>query len=79
IISSQFDASLTSGFGLYGLVIAAFGVSNLIANLVVGNRPMPEHPARMIYLGVCTTGTGILLMALVALAPMPVHWRLVGF
>lgn len=79
IISSQFDASLTTGFGLYGLVIAAFGVSNLIANLIVGNRPMPEHPARMIYLGVCTTGTGILLMALAALAPIPVHWRLVGF
>ncbi|MBA8877051.1 MFS transporter [Phyllobacterium myrsinacearum] len=79
IISSQFDASLTTGFGLYGLVIAAFGVSNLIANLIVGNRPMPEHPARMILLGVCATGTGILLMALAVLVPMRPHWQLGAF
>lgn len=79
IISSQFDASLTTGFGLYGLVIAAFGVSNLIANLIVGNRSMPEQPARMIFMGVSATGTGILLMALATLAPMPDHWRLTAF
>ncbi|QND51993.1 MFS transporter [Phyllobacterium sp. 628] len=79
IISSQFDASLTTGFGLYGLVIAAFGVSNLIANLIVGNRPMPEQPARMIFLGVCATGTGILLMALACIAPISDHWRLSAF
>ena len=54
----------------YGFVISAYGFTNLVANLVVGSRPMPERPGRQIFGGNVALGLGILgLGAAVALPP----------
>ena len=33
-----------TGLGAYGLVISAYGCTNLLSTLFVGSRPMPAHP-----------------------------------
>ena len=35
-----------SGVAAYGAVISAYGCTNLLANLVIGSRPMPARPGR---------------------------------
>jgi hypothetical protein len=67
-----------SGLSLYGLVIAAYGVSNLLSNIVVGSRDLPDRPARMIFSGTALTGGGIGAMALAWLCPLPPAGRIAG-
>ncbi len=55
--------------GAYGLVISAYGCTNLIGTLVVGSRPMPEHPAQQIFLGNLCLGLGILGVGVAAALP----------
>ncbi len=66
------------GIGLagFGLVISAYGVTNLAANLVLGSRPMPVRPARQVCAGNVVLGIGTLLIA--ASHALPPEWRLVG-
>jgi hypothetical protein len=66
------------GLGSYGLVISAYGATNLLATLVVGNRARILHPARMIFGGNCFLGTGIALLALAAIL-VPPAWMLPAF
>lgn len=66
------------GLGLYGLVISCYGVSNLVANLIVGSRELPQHPRLQIFAGVTLTGSGIALMGVAIIAPLPPAWRLAG-
>jgi MFS family permease len=60
-----------SGIAAYGTVISAYGCTNLLANLLVGNRPMPARPARLIFCGVLCTGGGILGLATIEAAGLP--------
>ena len=60
--------------GAYGLVISAYGCSNLVANLVIGSRPMTGRPGRMIFAGNVCLGLGILGVG--AAAALPAGWLL---
>ncbi len=60
-----------SGLGAYGLVIAAYGSTNLLATLALGGRPMPARPQLQMFCGGLITGGGTLLLGLVALLSAP--------
>jgi hypothetical protein len=74
------NESIPGGVGLaaYGAVISAYGSTNLLGTLVVGNRPMPRRPARLIFAGNCLGGLGVLLLGVTALA-VPPGWRVAAF
>ncbi len=58
----------------YGLVISAYGCTNLAGNLVVGSRPMPANLARQIFSGNLCVGLGILGVGIAA--ALPAGWLL---
>ena len=60
-----------SGVGAYGAVISAYGCTNLLANLVVGSRPMPARPGRQIFIGTLCMGVGFLALALIEAFRLP--------
>ena len=60
--------------GAYGLVISAYGCTNLIANLVIGSRAMTANPARQIFCGNLCLGLGILGVGVAA--ALPAGWLL---
>ena len=66
-----------SGLGAYGLVISAYGLTNLLSTLVVGGRPLPVRPQFQMFAGNVITGVGIALMGLAAWLPQA--WVLPGF
>ena len=53
----------------YGLVISAYGCTNLAANLVLGSRPTAANPARQVFAGNLCLGTGIAGVGLAAALP----------
>ena len=65
-----------SGMAAFGLVISAYGLTNLAANLVIGSRPMPTRPQRQMFGGDLLMGIAILL--LIAAARLPAGWILPG-
>lgn len=60
-----------SGVAAYGAVISAYGCTNLLANLVIGSRPMPARPGRLIFIGTLCMGVGICALALTEAASLP--------
>ena len=48
-----------TGLGAFGLVISAYGCTNLIATLAIGSRPLPTRPGRMMFTGTMIVGAGI--------------------
>lgn len=58
----------------YGLVISAYGCTNLMANLVIGSRPVPARPGRVVFAGNVCLGLGILGVG--AAAALPGGWLL---
>jgi DHA3 family macrolide efflux protein-like MFS transporter len=60
-----------TGLGAYGLVISAYGCTNLLSTLVVGSRPVPSHPGRLMFTGSIVTGLGTAALALGASAGLP--------
>ena len=60
-----------SGVAAYGMVISAYGCTNLLANLVIGSRPMPARPGRQIFIGNLCMGAGICALALIEAAGLP--------
>lgn len=58
-----------SGMAAYGLVISAYGCTNLLAMLVIGSRDMPANPQRLVLAGKIVNGTGTALLALAGLLP----------
>lgn len=60
-----------SGVGAYGAVISAYGCTNLLANLVIGSRPMPSRPGRQIFIGNLCMGAGICALALTEASGLP--------
>ena len=69
----------SAGLGAYGLVISAYGCTNLASTLVVGSRKMPGNPGRMIFAGSVVFGIGLMLMALAAAAPLPPAMAITAF
>jgi len=65
-----------SGLGAYGLVISAYGCTNLLSTLVVGNRTLPLRPGRLMFSGNMTVGAGILLLGVVMALPVAPAARL---
>lgn len=55
------------GLGGYGLIIACYGSTNLLATLVVGNGRVPQRPARTIFAGVALFGLGTALFGVAGL------------
>lgn len=53
----------------FGALIACYGLTNLGANLVIGNRPPVRRPARLILWGNTLNGIGMGLIGVFALAP----------
>lgn len=78
-ITQYLGASDASGFGVYGLVISAYGLSNLAANLIIGSRDLPARPSRLIFFGVSVTGLGIVAMAIACSPLVPGPFRLLAF
>jgi hypothetical protein len=68
-----------SGLSAYGLVISAYGCTNLMATLVVGNLALPVHPGRRVFSGSMTTGGGIALLGFAMAVPLPTEARLPCF
>ncbi len=60
-----------TGLGAYGLVISAYGCTNLLSTLFVGSRAMPAHPGRMMFTGSVITGLGTAALALGASVGLP--------
>jgi MFS family permease len=60
-----------TGLGAYGLVISAYGCTNLLSTLAVGSRPIPSHPGRLMFAGTVVTGLGTAALALGAKAGLP--------
>jgi len=60
-----------SGVAAYGAIISAYGCTNLLANLVIGSRPMPARPGRQIFLGNLIVGAGICGLAAIEAAGLP--------
>ena len=68
-----------SGLGAYGLVISAYGCTNLLATLVVGNLTLPMRPGLRIFSGNMIVGSGILLLGAAMALPLPPAARLPCF
>ncbi len=58
-----------TGLGAYGLVISAYGCTNLLATLVFGSRVMPRRPQFQMLGGTALVGFGIVLLGFAALLP----------
>lgn len=68
-----------AGLGAYGLVISAYGCTNLLATLVVGGRGLPENPARLLFAGNVVLASGMGLLALAEGMHLPPHWLLPAY
>ena len=58
-----------SGLGAFGLIISAYGSTNLAATLVLGSRPLPERLPRLMFGGKLLTGAGTVLLGMAAALP----------
>lgn len=67
------------GLTAYGLVISAYGLTNLLATLVVGNLLLPVRPGLRMFSGTLTVGSGIALLGLAMALPLPGGLRLPCF
>ena len=65
-----------SGLAAYGLVISAYGCTNLAATIVLGGRPLPRRPQFQMNGGTALVGLGTALMAASGL--LPDAWLLPG-
>ena len=70
------QAPAGGGLGAYGLCISAYGCTNLASNLVMGGRPLPDRPQRVMCSGDAVVGTGIVLLGGALL--LPPGWVLPG-
>jgi MFS transporter, DHA3 family, macrolide efflux protein len=61
--------SLGNSVGIYGLIVGAYGVGNVLSNLVIGSLNIKRR-ALLIFLGKCLMGLGFLLLGLSTSVPM---------
>jgi MFS family permease len=71
------QAGIANGVAAFGLVISAYGVTNLISNLIVGSRDVRRRPGRLIFGGNLFVGCGILVLGLSGLL-LPPAWLVAG-
>ena len=69
----------STGLGAYGLVISAYGCTNLLSTLVVGSRPLPAHPGRMVFIGCAITGLGTAGLAIGVVTGLPMLMAAAAF
>ena len=67
-----------TGLGAFGLVISAYGCTNLAANIVIGSRDMTTRPARQMFTGNVCLGLGILVLGLADWL-VPTAWLLAAY
>jgi MFS family permease len=63
-----------AGLGAYGLVISAYGSTNLVTTLIFGSRLMPARPQFQMFGGSIITGLGMISLAPALL--LPTSWVL---
>jgi MFS transporter, DHA3 family, macrolide efflux protein len=66
----------STGVGAYGLVLSAYGCTNLAATVVFGSLLLPSRPQFQIFGGTLVAGCGLGLLALASFLPAP--WLLPG-
>jgi MFS family permease len=66
-----------TGLSAFGLVISAYGCTNLAATLFFGSRTLPARPQFQMFSGTLIVGAGIVLLAFASLLPQP--WSVPGF
>jgi flavin reductase (DIM6/NTAB) family NADH-FMN oxidoreductase RutF/MFS family permease len=60
--------------GAFGLVIASYGSTNLLATLVIGSFGVPRRPAWIVFGGLFVLGAGMALLGAAGLAGLPRAW-----
>jgi MFS family permease len=65
-----------TGLGAYGMVISAYGCTNLAATLVFGSRTLPARPQFQMFGGTVLVGFGVVLLGCATL--LPAGWILAG-
>ncbi len=63
------DRVLVGNVGAYGLIIGAYGVGNIVSNLVIGSIRV-RHRVAMIFVGKIVLGVGFLLLATARTLPV---------
>lgn len=78
LMLAQHDAGGTGGNGLgsYGLVLSAYGCTNLGATLFFGGRALAVRPQFQMFGGNIVMGAGLVLLGLAGWLPVP--WLLPG-
>jgi hypothetical protein len=66
-----------AGLGDYGLVLSAYGCTNLLATVFFGSRLLPARPQFQMFGGNILVGVGLALLGLASFLPAP--WLLPGF
>jgi MFS transporter, DHA3 family, macrolide efflux protein len=65
-----------SGLGAFGLVISAYGCTNLAATVLFGSRTLSSRPQLQMFVGNVISGVGMVFVGLAKLLPAP--WLLPG-
>ncbi len=68
-----------AGLADLGLIISAYGSTNLLGTLLIGGRAMPANPGRMVFAGNLILGLGMLVIAVIAAAPVSASGAVLGF
>ena len=63
-----------ASIGAFGVVIACYGSTNLLATLVVGSFRVPQRPAGVVFGGLLVNGIGTALLGVAGLLPLPDGW-----
>jgi MFS family permease len=66
-----------SGLGGYGMVLSAYGCTNLAATIVFGGRPLSDRPQWPMFSGNLVVGLGLAGIGMASL--LPAEWMLPGF
>jgi len=76
VISQREVGGPGGGIAAFGLIISAYGFTNLAATLVIGSRKMPAQPQGQMFGGNLLMGLAIVLLALAS--RLPADWLLSG-
>jgi MFS transporter, DHA3 family, macrolide efflux protein len=77
MIARQAIGSHNGGLGAYGLVLTAYGCTNLAANVIFGSRVLPARPQFQMFGGNFVVGCGMALLGLANF--LPAAWLVPGF
>jgi DHA3 family macrolide efflux protein-like MFS transporter len=66
-----------NGLGAYGLVLSAYGCTNLLATVFFGSRSLPSRPQFQMFGGTALVGLGVALLGLASF--LPPAWLLPSF